>query len=266
MIIDCHTHLHAFGDPSPPRLGERLARLAAEMDRNGVARAVIITSHFAPDDPAPGAVLDVIGADPRFVVVAGVDCRTGAPANLDELRGLLEDPRVRGLKLYAGYQPFELGDPALAPVYRLAARHGLPVMIHTGDTYDPGARLRRAHPLAVDELAVTHRDVTFVMCHVGNPWFTDAMAVLYKNENVVADISGLTLGAFAPRYAALMRARLAEVLAYLGRPDKLMFGTDWPICDLAAYLAFARDLPLEEPERAGLFAGNAARVFGLAGG
>jgi predicted TIM-barrel fold metal-dependent hydrolase len=98
---------------------------------------------------------------------------------------------------------------------------------------------------------------------VGNPWFTDAAEVLYKNENVLADISGLTLGAFAPRYAALVARRLAEVAAYLDRADKLMFGTDWPICPMDDYLAFARSLEMSEAELDGLLAGNAARLFGF---
>jgi uncharacterized protein len=32
--------------------------------------------------------------------------------------------------------------------------------------------------------------VNFVICHLGNPWVTDAMEVIYKNPNVVGDISG----------------------------------------------------------------------------
>lgn len=263
MIIDCHTHLHAFGDSRRLTVPERLGVLREEMDRAGVGAAVVLTSHFGAEDPTAEQVLEAVGGDERFALVAGVDCRGGSPANLEELRALLRGGRIRGLKLYPGYQPFWVHDAALRPVYRLAAEHGVPVMIHTGDTFDDAAEVKRAHPLTVDEVAVAHRDVTFVLCHVGNPWFVDAMEVLYKNANVVADVSGFTVGRFAPRYEAFVRARLAEVVAYLDRPDKLMFGSDWPICDLAGYVDFARSLPLDEDERDGLFRRNAARVFGF---
>ena len=39
-------------------------------------------------------------------------------------------------------------------------------------------------------------DVQFVMCHFGNPWLMDAAAVVEKNENVAADLSGLLEGKF----------------------------------------------------------------------
>lgn len=56
--------------------------------------------------------------------------------------------------------------------------------------------MRQAHPLLVDDIAVDFPKVKFVLCHLGNPWFQDAAQVLYKNDNVYADISGLTLGDF----------------------------------------------------------------------
>jgi uncharacterized protein len=265
VIIDCHTHLSRFAEADGATLAERHGRLCREMDGAGVTHAVILTSAlFGEDDPSPEAVLGRVDGDPRFAVVGGVDCPEGRPRNLEGLRALLEAGRLRGLKLYPGYQPFFVHDPALRPVYELAAERRVPVMIHTGDTFRADARVRQAHPLTVDEVAVDFREVTFVLCHTGNPWFTDAMEVMYKNENVVADISGFTVGRFQPRYAALVRARLAEVAAYLDRPDKLMFGTDWPIAGMDDYLAFARSLELSEAEREGLLWRNAARVFGFA--
>ena len=263
VIIDCHVHLYGFAEGDPATLAERRDRLLATMAANGIDRAVLLTSHFADDDPSAEETLEAIGDDPRFAVVAGVDCRGGVPANLDRLGGLLRERRIRGLKLYPGYQPFSPADVALHPVYALAGEHGVPVMIHTGDTFYPDARLKHTHPLLVDEVAAAFRDVTLVLCHAGNPWFADAMAVLYKNQNVMADVSGLTLGAFQPRYAELMRTRLGEVIAYLDGPDKLMFGTDWPISDVGGYLAFVESLPMTGPEREGMMWRNADRIFGL---
>jgi uncharacterized protein len=34
------------------------------------------------------------------------------------------------------------------------------------------------------------------MCHLGNPWILDCQEILYKNQNVNADISGLVIGNF----------------------------------------------------------------------
>ena len=46
----------------------------------------------------------------------------------------------------------------------------------------------------MDEAATKFRDVNFVMCHFGEPYFTDAVAVMEKNANVTADLSGMLAG------------------------------------------------------------------------
>jgi predicted TIM-barrel fold metal-dependent hydrolase len=137
-------------------------------------------------------------------------------------------------------------------------------MIHTGDTFNRRAKVRYSHPLEVDDVAVDFRGVTFLVCHVGSPWFADAMEVIYKNENVVADISGLTLGEFAPRFELFALDKLGELVAFVNDPQKLLFGTDWPVADTASYLRFAQKLDLTPEEREGLLWRNAARVFDLA--
>lgn len=264
MIIDCHTHLNRYSPTDAPTLAERYARLGAEMDANGVAHAVVLTSYdITPDRPSPDEVLAMVEADPRFSVVAGVSFPHLGADQVGYLRGLLQGRRIRGLKLYPGYQPFHLSDRRLHPVYEMAAEFGVPVMIHTGDTFAPLAKIRYTHPLEVDDIAVDFRATTFVMCHLGNPWFADAMEVIYKNENVLGDFCGLTLGAFEPRYERLALRRVNDVVAFVNDPGKLMFGTDWPISDIGSYLRFTERLEVTDEEREGILWRNAARVFGI---
>jgi predicted TIM-barrel fold metal-dependent hydrolase len=264
LIVDCHTHLNRYTAADAPTLRGRRDRLLTEMDAHGIARALVLTSYKVSEDrPGLREVGEVVGEDERLGVVAGVSMQHGTAAGLAEARRGLAEGWVRGLKLYPGYEPFDLAGRETWAVYELAAEFRVPVMIHTGDTYDPGARVRFAHPLAVDDAAVAHRDVTFVICHLGNPWFTDAMEVLYKNENVVGDFCGLTLGDFQPRFERWARERVDGVLAYLNDPSKLMFGTDWPICGIASYLRFAASLDATPQEQEGMMWRNASRVFGL---
>ncbi len=264
MIVDCHTHLNRYAPGEPASLAERYAALRAQMDAHGIARALVLTSYFvSADRPAPEEVLDAVEGDPRIGVVAGVPWPLLESGGLGGLRALLAAGRLRGLKLYPGYEPYALGDPRLRPVYEMAAEHGVPVMIHTGDTYAARARVRYAHPLEADEVAVDHRDTRFVLCHLGNPWFMDAAEVIYKNPNVYGDVSGLTLGEFEPRFERLARARVNDAVAYVNDPGKLLFGTDWPISDVGSYLRFVASLELTDEEREGLMWRNAVRLFRL---
>ncbi len=68
------------------------------------------------------------------------------------------------------------------------------------------------------------------------------MEVVYKNANVYADISGLTLGAFEERFERFALGKVNEALPCINDPDKLLFGSDWPVSDTGRYLQFTRPL------------------------
>ena len=93
--------------------------------------------------------------------------------------------------------------------------------------------MKFAHPLHVDEVAVDFPRVKFLICHLGNPWFRDCMEVVYKNENVYTDISGLTLGQFTDRFEAYMRQQLKEMILWGVNPNKVLYGTDWPLASMS---------------------------------
>lgn len=264
MIIDCHTHLNRYEDEEPEALRDRYRLLRAEMDTHGVDYALVLSSYTVNDRrPSVDELLEVVADDPRIGVVAGVSYRDYRAHDLAHLRQLLKEGLIRGLKLYPGYEPFYVSDARMRVVYELAGEFGVPVMIHTGDTFDPKGKLKYAHPLEVDEVAVDFRDVTFVICHLGNPWITDAMEVIYKNDNVVGDISGFTLKHFEERFERYMLRQVEEVIAFAGDRSKLLYGTDWPICDMGSYLRFVDKLELTPREREQILWRNSVRVYGL---
>lgn len=172
-----------------------------------------------------------------------------------------------GIKLYPGYQSFYIYDERLAPLYEIAAACGKPVAVHMGLTASEEALLKYSHPLVMDEAATRFRDVSFVMCHFGEPWFTDAAAVLEKNPNVTADLSGILEGKIMDFDAFLQEKRfyierLKGWLAYLGRYDRFMFGTDWPLANLGDYIAFTKEI-IPRAHWNQVFFENANRIYQL---
>jgi hypothetical protein len=144
-----------------------------------------------------------------------------------------------GLKVYAGYRPIHVADKRYHPFYDLARAHDMPVVIHTGETALPDALFKYAHPLTVDELAVQFPDVRFVMAHTGNPWLIDAVQVARKNPNVYLELSGLFAGRFDARMMAEEEKAYLDYIRmwtrYLGRYDKILYGSDWPLVNQADY-------------------------------
>lgn len=189
-----------------------------------------------------------------------------APDCVERVEENLKRGSCCGVKLYPGYNRIWLSDPLYEPIYRLAARYDKPVAVHMGLTAFPGASLKYAHPLVLDETAADHPETRFVMCHFGNPFLESAAAVVEKNPNVAADLSGLLEGRVdLDRYFAEQAGYVSQLRAWLTairQWDDLMFGTDWPIVNLGEYIRFIRRLLPEEHWEAVLFR-NANRIYGL---
>jgi hypothetical protein len=263
MIIDCHVHLNNYHEGHKHPTEENCRLLFEKMDERNVDHAVVITSYVVSDDrPSVENVLEILHGNPRTTIVEGLRWRGKERTDLFALEERVHDGKVAGIKLYPGYEPYAINDPSLESVFQMAAKHRFPVMIHTGDTFSRAAKLRYAHPLLVDDLAVDYPDVTFVMCHVGNPWFRDAAQVLYKNDNVYADISGLTLGQFSSDFEKYVLQQLREMIWYMGDPSRqLMYGSDWPLVRMAPYIDFMESLALEPDQMEALRWKTAARLF-----
>ena len=265
MIIDCHTHLNDYDPEHPSSLAERIARLEGAMERNGVDYALVLTSYTVnPHRPPTSEVLKALEGKDRFGVVAGLSFSQYKQRDLRELADELAAKRIKGLKIYPGYESFFPHDPRLRVVYELAAEFDVPVMVHSGDTFARTAKIKYAHPLQIDEVAVDFPEVKFVICHLGNPWFRDCMEVVYKNRNVYADLSGLVLGDFSSRFQGYLKKQLDDLLMFAGEPSWLLYGTDWPICSMQSYVSFMSNLKLSQRDKDRILFENAARLFKIA--
>jgi len=264
VIIDCHVHLNNYHEELRVSLADSLAKLQEAMAEAGVSYALVLTSYLVnPNRPSTAEVVRAVERIDTLGVVAGISYRHYRERDLRELADLLRAGLVGGLKLYPGYEPFYPHDRRLQVVYELAEEFDVPVMIHSGDTYDQRGRLKYAHPLEVDEVAVDHPNVKLVICHLGNPWLVDCMEVVYKNRNVYADFSGLVLGEFTEAFEDYMERRITDAILYAGEPDRLLYGSDWPICGMKSYVEFVRQLPMPEHQRHAILYENARRLFKL---
>lgn len=266
MLIDCHVHVNNYDESFDRSIGDIVRDLTRAMDDAGVSHAVVLTSYtVSVHRPHAETVIEALGDDPRFTIVEGLRWRADRREDHTDLFALEErirDGRVKGIKLYPGYDRYAINDPSLESFFRLADKYDVPVMVHTGDTYSKHAKVRQAHPLLLDDVAVDYPDVKFVMCHLGNPWLDDAAAVLYKNDNVYADISGLTLGEFTVEFERHTLERVREMIQYMGDPGtQLMFGSDWPLVGMKSYVRFFGGLDLTDEQRESIAWKTAARLF-----
>lgn len=259
MIIDCHTHIGFSGaivaDPKS---------LAASLRKAGIDKAMVYAGRI--NGCTTEALVDALKPyRGTLYAVGSLACERGAkrpsPATVDKW---FATGKIHGLKFYPGYEHFFPQDSWLSPYYEVLVKHGRPAIFHSGDTYSgvPGAKLKYAHPLHLDEVAVEHPKLKIVLAHLGYPWIVDAAEVVYKNKNVYADCSGFVYGAFNARQKAHYRDCWREFVRISNAPERILYGSDWPISDPVSYVRFLRTLVTKSLQHR-FFHDNAAELFGL---
>lgn len=189
--------------------------------------------------------------------------------HLQRVDAQLRSGRIVALKGYLGYLHHGPDSPGYLPYFEMASRYNLPFIFHTGDNWSRKAKVKYAHPLLIDEVAVDHPDVRIVMAHFGNPFCMDAAEVMYKNDNVWADVCAILVGdaahfakITASGYLALTVERVRHAIEFTERPDRFLYATDWPLAPMTVYPGFVQQL-FDERHHQAVFEDNARALFGL---
>lgn len=258
MIIDAHVHISLDGKNS-----KGVPELLASMDRAGIDRAAVFAATIA-GLTTPEVMRDIAEHQDRLFAIGSISpIILPFKAGLRKVEDWLREGVIRGLKFYTGYEHFYPSDERICPYLEVLNACNRPAIFHCGDTYDKHgyAKLKYAHPLAIDDLASEMPDLKIIIAHMGSPWIVDAAQVCYKNKNVYVDTSGFTYGTFTPRRAAFF-ARLWEEFDLITESNsKILFGSDWPISDQSNYVELIKTLAGEHAEK--IFYKNAEMLFGL---
>ena len=103
------------------------------------------------------------------------------------------------------------------------------------------------------------------------PWASE-LRELASQPNVTCKLSGLPTEADRAKWeTADLQPYVEHALDCFGS-DRLLFGSDWPVINLAGglsrWLAAVHELlrPLDETARSAILAGNACRIYGIGQG
>jgi L-fuconolactonase len=272
MRIDAHHHLWtlARGDYGwlTPALAPiyrdfQLSDLTPHLSTAGIEGTILVQA--APTEAETMFLLDIADS---AEVVRGVVGWT----NFDAAGGAARIDALAARNLLVGLRPMvqDIADddwllgPALAPLLTAMARNGL--------IFD--ALVLPRHLPKLLQVIARHPDLTFVLDHCGKPrlatgeiatWQRD-IALLAEHPNIVCKLSGLVTEAAPDWRIADLRQAVDHVVTCFG-PQRLLWGSDWPVVDLArgyaAWFVAAETLlaDLSPFDKAAIFGRNAARIY-----
>jgi predicted TIM-barrel fold metal-dependent hydrolase len=191
---------------------------------------------------------------------AAVDPFKGEKA-LSEAKRAIRELGMLGFHFHPIIGHYAVNDRRLCPLFEVISELKVPVMIDVGTTGmgagmpgGMGAKLRHAHPSAIDELAADFPHLTIIAAHPGWPWVDEMTAVVLHKGNVFWELSGWAPKYLPPQLKVDIRGRLK---------DKIMFGSDYPSIPYDRLLREWEELGYTVDVQERLFHRNAERVLGF---
>lgn len=274
MTIDAHQHFWYFDAHRDTWITDDMAALRRDflpadlevvLAQNGVDGCVAVQAAQSEEE-----TLFLVSMARNYDIVKGVvgwvDLQAATlPERLTELA---QHPEIKGYRHVAQGEPVDfLIRPAVVQGIRQLAEFGLTYDILIYPTQLKAAlHLVRAVP-----------EVRFVVDHLAKPdirkqdinrW-SNFMAELAKCPNVSCKLSGLVTEADWQQWSKRDFFPYLDVVFDHFGPDRLLFGSDWPVCLVAANYTQVKTLieeyvaPWGDDVRAKVFGNNAVAFYGL---
>ena len=274
-VIDAHHHLWRYAPEDYPWIQDDMAALRRdfvpedlmrEMHNVGIGGAVAVQARQSVRETE--WLLQCADEYPEMLGVVG-----WAPLANEGIAAQLaawEDrPKLRGLRHVVQDEPeddFLLGE---------AFNRGIRAMRGTHLVYDLLVRASQL-PASVRFVA-SHPEQDFVLDHLAKPSIRTGSTDLWQRDfealaafpNVTCKLSGLVTEADWSTWTEAQIEPYLEIALGAFGPQRLMAGSDWPVCLLASSyerwwsLLFDWVSPLRESERRSMLRETAKRVYGL---
>jgi len=279
-MIDFHTHpvlIREFAEKYPDytrmarevfQIGNNLQPLETfflQMDVAGIEKAVLLPIACARARglavSSHEQVAELCAISKRFIGFASVDPLQ--PGAAKELEAAIKGLGLKGLKLDAALQDFDLNDPRVFEVYEAAAALGIPALIHTGMSWAPGTPLAQGQPLLLEPAIRRFPKLNFVLAHWGWPWVWDTNALALKYPNVFLDTSCFYYDGPIEFFQFHFRQQMPITLLERSLRNQIVFGSNYPRVEIKNMVKAVKSLGLTEACEEKILRTNAEKLLGI---
>lgn len=289
--IHCHTTNHKLYGLHTDYA--RIEDILEHMRKYEIEKTVLVATYF----PHKGTgvtnqmLLERIKGRPELIAFGSIDVENKPEQGLKELDELAAERKIKGIKLYPGYQEFSPSDEKMSQIYALAERYSLPVMLHTGslhcsirDQYniecaviENSAKNTRckgvycikenmylSEPRQLINAAKKFPKVNFIASHLGYPHYNQLIELLQNCPNVHTDVSGVFKSGYEDDYKTELEIEIPRIAKAVGI-ERMLFGTDFPIQSVQDSVRIVESLKLNASEKEMMYYKTAAKLLRLEG-
>jgi uncharacterized protein len=263
MIIDAHIHLPVVSEQ--PAYDQQRAQLLKDLKKDEVNYAILI-----PDNVSNSMIGDVptclrlVKDTPELFLIGTIDIQTQGQEWVKQLETMMAQHQIVGMKIFPGHDPIYPTDSRLGPVYELCQVYDVPMVIHTGWNSGHPEVAKYNDPKYIIRVARQYPEMKIVIAHLFWPEVDYCYEMTHGYPNIYYDTSGL---ADETLIKATGKDRITSVLLKIleENPKKVIFGTDYAMCDRQEHIEMVKQLPVAAEVQEGIYWRNAVELFNLPG-
>ncbi len=264
MIIDAHVHILLYRD-NAISLREAFDLFLREMESYGIGAAIIIPDNIEGSENIADLekAIELIGERKNLFLLGSPQIIQRGSSELAKYKTLLESGKIKGIKFFPGHDPYFPTDERCLPYYELCEQSDVPVLFHTGENSDDSECAKWSDPRHIGEIARRFPRLKVIITHYYWPQvdycyeMTKDIPNIYFETAAMADAEVIEKSGGAEKIGEVLRKTFRD------RPDKLIFGTDWPMCDIGEHIDLIKSFGLSEADEALVFCENAKKVYKL---
>jgi len=264
MKVDSHLHISIFED-NAKSLEKVFELLNKDMEKNGIDYAIIIPDNVEklPDVVDLEKAQKLIGKSNKFFLLGSPQIVQRGSSEIEKYKKLLEGKLIRGIKFFPGHDPFFPTDERCLPYYKLCSDFNVPVLFHTGENSGDQECSKWNDPMYIVEIAKQFPELKIIIAHYFWPKMSYCYEITKNISNIYFDTSAMADEEVIEKSGGIEKVKeiLKKTINDCG--DKVIFGTDWPMCKTEKHIDLIKSLGLTKEIEEKIFYKNAKNVYKL---
>lgn len=267
MIIDAHVHISLY-EGNAKFLEESRDMLLKEMKKLGVSYAIVIPDNIEhlSDIADLEKAIELTKGYKEFFLLGSPQIIQRGGSEVNKYRKLLENGTVKGLKFFPGHDPYNAADERCLPYYELLQELDCPAIFHTGDiSSDPNIKdpLIYNDPKYIVEIARKYPDLKVIITHYFWPKLDYCYEITKNSPNIYFELAGTADPEVLEKSGGIEKMKSILEKTIQDRPNQVIFGTDWPMCDIRRHIDLVNSLNIDKETKEKIFSKNAIEVYKL---
>lgn len=214
------------------------------LDRYGINKIILSSALALMDDLSQGNDENyrVVRSDERCFGYVVINPNQYVES-VNNLKKYLGKPKIVGVKMHPAQFNNAVDSQASRDLVRIVDSYGYPILVHAEET-------DTARPSRILHIAEQFPNNQYIIAHMGNSWWREALDTASKKDNIYIDI-----------ITSISFFDLIKVACQTIGSDHVLYGSDYHLLEPAFSLGMVMSSEINEMERSNILFQNAERIF-----